>query len=178
MAHVINSVDTDKWDAQVALVLIWENWNSVFRHDLGFVERSLVSELREFRHRWALSVSSVCEVPTRCVDGIERLLEAVKSDEPEDAEQLRRETLKLLHDDELSESCIFTCDWFKAFVASICGLLMVVVVLEFLPQPLSWVLAALTTIIFSRFVYKSTRATTVINTGPRHSGRCPRGFLW
>ena len=176
VAHVINTVDVSKWDAQVVLMLMWENWNTVFRHELSFVERSLVSELREFRNRWAHQQQFTLRDTYRCIDGIERLLRSVGSGSADEADLLRKETLKLLHDDELSESSITARDWFTACVAAVCGFLIVVVVLEYLRQPLSWVLAALTTIVFSRFVYQTTRAKTVINTGPRHCGNCSRVF--
>ena len=32
---------------------MWDQWNEVFRKTLGFAERSLVSELRDVRNRWA-----------------------------------------------------------------------------------------------------------------------------
>ena len=35
------------------LRVMWDQWNPVFRDTLGFAERSLVSELREVRNKWA-----------------------------------------------------------------------------------------------------------------------------
>ncbi len=32
---------------------MWNQWNDVFRKTLGQAERTLVSELREVRNRWA-----------------------------------------------------------------------------------------------------------------------------
>jgi hypothetical protein len=32
---------------------MWDNWNDVFRNVLGHAERSLVSELRDWRNKWA-----------------------------------------------------------------------------------------------------------------------------
>ena len=42
-----------EWDASGLLRLMWETLNDVFRHTLGFAERSLVSELRDWRNKWA-----------------------------------------------------------------------------------------------------------------------------
>ena len=42
-----------EWDAAALLKLMWDAWNSVFRNTLGPAERSLVSELRDHRNRWA-----------------------------------------------------------------------------------------------------------------------------
>jgi Swt1-like HEPN len=41
------------WDAAALLKLMWEAWNSVFRKTLGPAERSLLSELRDHRNKWA-----------------------------------------------------------------------------------------------------------------------------
>jgi hypothetical protein len=176
MTQVINSADPKQWDAQVVLVLMWDHWNQVFRHDLGFVERSLVSELREFRNRWAHQKQVSLRDVYRCIDSIERLLRSTNCDAAEQADELRRETLKLLHDDELVEASVSAGDWFTACVTTICGSLIVVVVLEYLRQPLSWVLAGLTAIVFTRFVFRITRQRMVVNTGPRQCGGCARVY--
>src|SRR5262249_54562690 len=42
-----------EWDVAALLKLMWEAWNSVFRRILGSAERSLVSELRDLRNKWA-----------------------------------------------------------------------------------------------------------------------------
>ena len=49
----INKGETIRWDTHSLLTVMWDQWNGVFRHKLGFLERSLVSELREYRNRWA-----------------------------------------------------------------------------------------------------------------------------
>lgn len=176
VTQVINSADPNQWDAQVVLVLMWEHWNQVFRHDLGFVERSLVSELREFRNRWAHQQQVSLRDTYRCLDSIERLLRATNSDVVEKADELRRETLKLLHDQELVETSVSARDWFTAAVTSVCGFLIVIVVLEYLRQPLSWVLATMTAIVFTRFVLRITRQRMVVSTGPRQCGGCARVY--
>ncbi|MCP4506957.1 MAG: hypothetical protein GY826_11270 [Fuerstiella sp.] len=176
VAQVLNSADPNQWDAQVVLVLMWDHWNQVFRHEMGFVERSVVSELREFRNRWAHQKKVSLRDVYRCIDSIERLLRATDSDAVEKASDLRKETLKLLHDDELVESTVSARDWFTACVTAICGFLIVVVVLEYLRQPLSWVLAGLTAIVFTRCVVIVTRQKMVVNTGPRQCGSCARVY--
>src|SRR5262245_15292425 len=42
-----------EWDVAALLKLMWESWNDVFRRTLGPAERSLLSELREHRNKWA-----------------------------------------------------------------------------------------------------------------------------
>ncbi|PZN07107.1 MAG: hypothetical protein DIU69_12190, partial [Bacillota bacterium] len=43
----------EEWDVSLLLKLMWNTWNDVFKHTLGHAERSFVSELREWRNRWA-----------------------------------------------------------------------------------------------------------------------------
>jgi len=47
--------DADKpvWDIASLLATLWNQWNDVFRKVLGPAERSLVSELRDVRNKWA-----------------------------------------------------------------------------------------------------------------------------
>jgi hypothetical protein len=40
-------------DVAALLKLMWESWNDVFRKTLGPAERSLLSELRDHRNKWA-----------------------------------------------------------------------------------------------------------------------------
>jgi len=41
------------WDTQSILKAVGDNWQSVFRYILGYVERAWVGELREVRNHWA-----------------------------------------------------------------------------------------------------------------------------
>ena len=40
-------------DVAALLRVMWDSWNEVYRDTLGYAERSLVSELRDIRIRWA-----------------------------------------------------------------------------------------------------------------------------
>jgi uncharacterized membrane protein len=40
-------------DIAIVLTVLWNQWNNVFKKTLGHTERSLVSELREHRNKWA-----------------------------------------------------------------------------------------------------------------------------
>ena len=64
-------------DAAGLLKLIWENWQSVFRGTLGQAERSLVSELRDRRNRWAHQESTSRDDAYRMLDSADRLLAAI-----------------------------------------------------------------------------------------------------
>jgi hypothetical protein len=47
----INKGESICWDTHSLLTVMWDQWNGVFRHKLGHLERSLVSERREYRNR-------------------------------------------------------------------------------------------------------------------------------
>jgi hypothetical protein len=66
-------------DAAVLLRIMWEQWNTVFKDTLGHSERSLVSELREVRNRWAHQEPISGDDADRALDSIHRLLTAISS---------------------------------------------------------------------------------------------------
>ena len=89
-------------DAQGVLVFMWDHWNSLFRHDLSFVERSLVSELREFRNRWAHQHPFSENDVYRFLDDADRLLTAINSPRASEIRHLRTESLKRLYQSEVA----------------------------------------------------------------------------
>jgi hypothetical protein len=76
-----------EWDAHLILLVMWDRWNEVFRTRLGFTERSLVSELREVRNRWAHQAEFTFDDAYRCLDSVERLLTATRSERAHRDEQ-------------------------------------------------------------------------------------------
>jgi hypothetical protein len=70
---------TFQWDAHAGLTVMWDQWNSVFRHRLTHQDRSLVSELREFRNRWAHQAEFDFDDTYRILDSAARLLQSVGS---------------------------------------------------------------------------------------------------
>ncbi len=85
---------TIDWDAQLILTTVWDHWNALFRNSLGHLERSLVSELREFRNQWAHQKSLSFDDAFRVMDSIERLLKALHHHEPADAiSQMKKDML-------------------------------------------------------------------------------------
>ena len=71
--------DAQSWDAHAVLTVMWDHWNQVFRQHLSMFERSLVSELREFRNRWAHQATFQDDDTFRICDSAQRLLRAVGS---------------------------------------------------------------------------------------------------
>src|SRR4029079_4529911 len=83
-----------QWDAHALLTVMWDQWNAVFRSSLGHTERSLVSELREFRNRWAHQAEFDFDDTYRVLDSVRRLLAAVKCPQLAEVNQLKRELLE------------------------------------------------------------------------------------
>ena len=78
---VLRRFEVDKpyreWDAAALLRLMGDNWRDVFSDTLGYTERSLVSELREWRNKWAHQERFSSDDADRALDSAERLLTAV-----------------------------------------------------------------------------------------------------
>lgn len=76
-----------EWDIAVILKIMWSAWNEVFRLPLGHTERSLVSELREHRNKWAHQEAFSSDNTYRALDSAGRLLAAVSAPQAEDIEK-------------------------------------------------------------------------------------------
>src|SRR2546430_6657346 len=83
-----------EWDIASLLATLWNQWNDVFRKVLGPAERSLVSELRDVRNKWAHQRTFTTDDAYRALDSIERLLNAVSA--PKEAEDIERHKAELL----------------------------------------------------------------------------------
>ncbi len=88
------------FDVQALLILMWYQWNEVFRDTLGHAERSLVSELREVRNRWAHQQAFSGDDAYRALDSAVRLLTAVSADEAREVERLKQELLRVRFDEQ------------------------------------------------------------------------------
>ena len=84
-----------QWDAAALLKLMWESWNDVFRMTLGHTERSLVSELRDHRNKWAHQHKFPSDDTYRVLDSAGRLLAAVSAREADEIEKMKTELLRL-----------------------------------------------------------------------------------
>ena len=87
-----------EWDAALLLHLMWDAWNDVFRRTLGQAERTLVSELREVRNKWAHQEPFSTDDAYRALDSAARLLAAVSAPEVEEVERMKTELLRLRFD--------------------------------------------------------------------------------
>ena len=71
----------EHWDIQALLLVMWDQWNIVFRNVLGQSERNLVSELRGVRNRWAHQEPFTLDEAYRALDSCRMLLNAVSAGE-------------------------------------------------------------------------------------------------
>lgn len=82
------------WDTQKLLSVMWSQWNSVFGRKLGHAERSLVSELREVRNRWAHQKSFSADDTYRALDSLQRFLSAISAPEAEEIDKQKQQILR------------------------------------------------------------------------------------
>jgi len=88
------------WDSYGLLRLMWDQWNDVFKKTLGRTERSLVSELRDTRNRWAHQEPFTLDDAYRAMDSVERLLSAVSAPEAEEAQREKYELQRARFEDQ------------------------------------------------------------------------------
>ncbi|MGE5619338.1 MAG: Swt1 family HEPN domain-containing protein [Sphingomonadaceae bacterium] len=92
--------DTPKLDVAALLRMMWEQWNAVFRKTLGHAERSLVSELREVRNRWAHQEPFSTDDTYRALDSAARLLTAISAPQAAQIEKSKMELLRVRFDEQ------------------------------------------------------------------------------
>jgi predicted AAA+ superfamily ATPase len=90
-----------RWDAAAVLSAIWSRWNEVFRKTLGQAERTLVSELREARNKWAHQSPFSTDDAYRILDSAGRLLTAVSAPQADEIEKMKMELLRLRFDEQV-----------------------------------------------------------------------------
>ncbi len=90
-----------EWDVAALLKLMWESWNDVFRKTLGPAERSLLSELRDHRNKWAHQESFSSDDAYRALDSAGRLLTAVSAPQADEIEKMKMELLRLRFDEQV-----------------------------------------------------------------------------
>ena len=88
------------WDTHNLLNVMWDQWNAVFRNTLGHAERSMVSELRDVRNRWAHQTPFSSDDSYRALDTIDRLLTAVSAPEAKEVQKQKMALLRLRFDEQ------------------------------------------------------------------------------
>lgn len=170
------ATDVLTWDSQALMVFMWDRWNDLFRNELSFVERSLISELRDFRNRWAhqdyLEESDVYRV----LDDIERLLKAVNSAESHVVRALRMECLNRLWMEELGDDARhrrIRLVW----PYLLCGASSIAIscaVIYYMSAPWSWILSALVFLGLMRIAFLQATRESRRGPGPHECSHCGR----
>lgn len=92
--------DEPRLDASPLLRIMWEQWNSVFGKTLGHAERSLVSELRDTRHKWAHQEPFSTDDTYRALDSVQRLLTAISAPEAAEVDRQKQEVLRIRFEEQ------------------------------------------------------------------------------
>ena len=89
------------WDASGLLRLMWDLWNDVFRQTLGFGERSLVGELREWRTKWAHQAAFSSRDAERALDSMARLLTAISAPQADEIDRMMLELRRITFEEQV-----------------------------------------------------------------------------
>lgn len=100
-ASLFRDESAPPWDAASLLTVMWNQWNTVFRKTLGQAERTLVSELRDVRNRWAHQQGFSSDDAYRALDSAARLLTAVSAPEAAEVEKMKMELLRVRFDEQV-----------------------------------------------------------------------------
>src|SRR5262245_45631415 len=76
-----------RWEIASLLAVMWNQWNLVFRKTLGQAERTLVSELRDVRNKWAHQNPFSGDDAYRALDSAGRLLTAISAPQADEIEK-------------------------------------------------------------------------------------------
>ncbi len=168
--------DIERGDAQFLLVFMWDRWNDLFRDDLSFVERSLISELRDFRNRWAHQDHLTEQDTYRVLDDVERLLNAVNSNQTPQAANLRRESLNRLWQAEIGRSgrdrMLRIVSPYLLCLSSAAAIS--VAFFQFFGPPWNGILSILVTLGMLRLAWHQSLREYVSLAGPKECGRCSK----
>jgi predicted AAA+ superfamily ATPase len=100
-ARLFMNASSLPWDATSLLAVMWNQWNDVFRKTLGPAERSLVSELRDHRNKWAHQQTFSSDDAYRALDSVTRLLTAVSAPQADEIEKMKMELLRVRFDEQM-----------------------------------------------------------------------------
>ena len=165
------------WDAHALLTVMWDQWNSIFRNDLSHSERSLVSELREYRNKWAHQQQFDFDDTFRILDSTRRLLEAVKAP---NVELVRNEKNDLIEsyvaeqvNTQLQRAAFKRNRWWVVLVYSFCCLMLIAFMFMYWNNSMPVVIASFT-LFFIYIIYQQFKLEPPLLYGPRECKSCHR----
>ncbi|HWL10309.1 MAG TPA: Swt1 family HEPN domain-containing protein [Planctomicrobium sp.] len=169
--------DSVEWDAHSLLTVMWDQWNTAFRNDLGHFERSLVSELREVRNRWAHQQDFDFDDAYRVLDSVQRLLAAIKA---ENVGAVKREKIDLLEshvadavNTQVQRNAFRRNKWWViTFYAFCCAVVMFHGLKD--QGTGSYAIVSIVFLIFLYLIYQQFKMEPPLLYGPRECRRCHR----
>src|SRR5713101_3894114 len=87
-------------DVHGIFTIMWDQWNDVFSKHLGRADRTLISELRDVRNRWAHQEPFTTDDAYRALDSIHRLLSAVSAPEAAEVDRQKQELLRIRFEEQ------------------------------------------------------------------------------
>ncbi len=165
------------WDAHSTLTVVWDQWNAVFRQHLGHYERSLVSELREFRNRWAHQRQLNFDDTYRVLDSVERLLSAIGCDElageiyETKQELLEREFSDKIKEEQRTQQNKQNKWWTIGIYITCCIAIVAQMILSW--QSSGYLIAGFVVLVFIFLIYQRLQADPVVY-GPHECRKCFR----
>jgi predicted AAA+ superfamily ATPase len=100
-SHLFKRAGEPQWDAASLLAVMWNQWQLVFRKTLGQAERTLVSELRDVRNRWAHQNPFSSDDSYRALDSSHRLMLAVSAPQADELDKMKMELLRVRFDEQV-----------------------------------------------------------------------------
>jgi len=100
-ADLFGTEGKPRWDTAALLLVMWNQWHEVFKNTLGQAERTLVSELRDVRNKWAHQQNFSSDDAYRGIDSAGRLLTAVSAPQADEIEKMKMELLRLRFDEQV-----------------------------------------------------------------------------
>lgn len=165
------------WDAQALLTVMWDQWNNVFRNDLGHFERSLVSELREVRNRWAHQQNFEFDDAFRALDSVDRLLSAVHAANVTRVKHEKNDLLESHVAEAVNTQVQRTAfrrnkSWVIAIYSLCCGLIVVHAAIA--GGAGNMALISVVLLIFLYLIYQQFKMDAPLLFGPHECHRCHR----
>ena len=99
-SHLSTEGEFIEWDSAALLNLMVYSWQDVFRQTLGRTERSIVSELIDWRNEWAHQGRISSDDAERALDSTARLLTAVSAPQADEVARMRGELRRLVIDEQ------------------------------------------------------------------------------
>ena len=165
----------ERWDAHSLLTVMWDQWNRAFRGRLDHAERSLVSELREYRNRWAHQVDFNFDDTYRILDSAERLLAAVEAEERGSITREKNDLLRAHFNHEARtayrKAQINRRKWHDLTVYLVCAVSLVFV-MTVLMGGAYWFFSVFIVLIFGYLAYNRANSPAPFFYGPHECMDC------